>query len=124
MDLSFSIPGGGPLAQVGLHILSTAVHLATGAIGWWKARERSQSLTQSLSASKASLVSTSAFDGASYQERRKTGVVQGLGVQEVVLRKFPNDLELTAVLQDPGVDCLRALNHGSAMHPAYHYDPR
>src|SRR2546423_691226 len=98
MDLSFSIPGGGPLAQVGLHILSfnTAVHLTTGAIGWWKARERSQSLTQSLSASKASLVSTSAFDGASYQERRKTGVVQGLGVQEGVLRKFPNGVESTA----------------------------
>ena len=114
MDLSFNISGAGPLSQISAHIISfdAAVHLATGAIGWWKAQERSQSLTQSLSACKASLVSTSAFSVGSYRERRNTGVVQGLGVQEGILRKFPAGVESTAVSQHPGIDCLRALTTG------------
>ena len=114
MDVSFNIPRAGPLSQISVHIISldTAVHLATGAIGWWKARERSQSLTQSLSACKVSLISTSAFDGVSYRERRNIGVVQGLGVQEGGLCKFPNGVESTAVSQNPGIDCLRALTTG------------
>ena len=114
MDVSFNIPNAGPLSQISAHIISfdTAVFLASGAIGWWKARERSRSLTESLSACKTSLVSTSSFDYITYRECRKTEVVRGLGVQKGMLCKFPKGVESTAVSQDSGIDCLRALTTG------------
>jgi len=115
MDLSFNIPGAGPLSQIGVHIISfdTAVHLATGAIGWWKSRNRSLSLTESISASKASLVCTSAFNTATYRERRRwTGLVRGLAVQGSELYAIPGSVQQTAISNDPGIDCLRALTTG------------
>jgi hypothetical protein len=115
MDLSFNTSGAGPLSQIGIHIISfdTAVHLATGAIGWWKSRSRSLSLTESISASKASLVCTSAFNSATYRERRRwTGLVRGLAVQRSELCAIPGSVQQTAILNDPGLDCLRALTTG------------
>ena len=80
MDLSFNVSGAGPLSQISAHIISldTAVWLASGAIGWWKARERSLSLIDTLSARKMSLVSTSSFNYKAYSEARELGLVQGL----------------------------------------------
>ncbi|KAL5001767.1 hypothetical protein BDV10DRAFT_181930 [Aspergillus recurvatus] len=115
MDLSFNVPGTGPLSQIGIHILSfdTAVHLATGAIGWWKSRSRSLSLIESISASRASLVCSSNFNVLSYQERRRqTGRLMGLAVQSGELRAIPGNIVQTAVSDDPGIDCLRALTTG------------
>ncbi|KAJ9652844.1 hypothetical protein H2198_007928 [Neophaeococcomyces mojaviensis] len=114
MEISFNVPKAGPLTQVGLQLvtLDTAVYLATSAIGWWKARERSQSLSQALSAANLSLVSTSAFDVATYRERRKEGTIQTLGIQGGLFRRFQTRVESTAVSQHPGVDCLRALATG------------
>lgn len=114
MDLSFNISGAGPLSQISAHIISfdTAVFLASGAIGWWKARERSRSLSESLSACKTSLISTSSFDYITYREIRKSGFVQGLAVEQGILRKISVGIESTAVSQSPGLDCLRALTTG------------
>ncbi|KAL4769845.1 hypothetical protein BDW60DRAFT_209725 [Aspergillus nidulans var. acristatus] len=115
MDLSFNVPGTGPLSQVGIHILSfdTAVHLATGAVGWWKSRSRSLSLIESISASRASLVCSSNFNVLSYQERRRqTGRLMGLAVQSGELQAIPGNIMQTAVSDDPGIDCLRALTTG------------
>jgi hypothetical protein len=115
MELAFTIPGAGPLSQIGVHILSfdTAVHLATGAIGWWKSRNRYISLTESISASKTSLVCTSAFNAATYKERRRqTGLVRGLAVQRSGLCAIPGSVQQTAISSDPGMDCLRALTTG------------
>ena len=115
MDLSFNTSGAGPLSQIGVHIISfdAAVHLATGAIGWWKSRNRSLSLTESISASKASLVCTSAFNTATYRERRRwTGLVRGLAVQHSELCAIPGSVQQTAISNDPGIDCLRALTTG------------
>lgn len=114
MDISFSIPGAGPLSQISAHIISydTAVWLASGAIGWWKARERSLSLTETLSARKTSLVSTSSFNYAEYREIRKFGAVLGLAVQGGALCQLTAGVESTAVTENPGIDCLRALTTG------------
>lgn len=114
MELSFNVSGAGPLAQIGLHIIGfdTAVHLATGAVGWWKARERSQSLIQSLTACKAALVSSSTFDVALYRQRRQDGIIQGLGVQGEILMRYERGVESTATSPHSGIDCLRALTTG------------
>src|SRR5579871_6181123 len=102
MDVSFNSTGAGPLSQISAHIISydTAVFLASGAIGWWKARERSRSLTESLSACNTSLVSTSSFDYITYREHRKAEVISALGVQKGMLCKFPKGVESTAVSQN------------------------
>ncbi|GIK07138.1 hypothetical protein Aspvir_002793 [Aspergillus viridinutans] len=115
MELAFNVTGPGPLSQVGVHILSldTAVNLATGAIGWWKSRSRSLSLVESISASKASLVCSSSFNVVSYRDRRsQTGRVRGLAVQNNELSAIPGSIMQTAVSNDPGLDCLRALTTG------------
>ncbi|KAL4899310.1 hypothetical protein BDW74DRAFT_183843 [Aspergillus multicolor] len=115
MNLAFNVSGSGPLSQIGIHLIGfdTAVYLATGAIGWWKSRSRSLSLIESLSASKASLVCCSNFNLLSYQERRKqTGRIMGLAVQNDELRAIPGEIAQTAVSNDPGIDCLRALTTG------------
>jgi hypothetical protein len=113
MDLSFNISGAGPLSQISAHIVSydTAVWLASGAIGWWKAWERSKSLLDTLTARKASLVPTSSFNYTNYCEIRKSGTVVGLAVQSGVLKRLTG-VESTAVTRDPGIDCLRALTTG------------
>src|SRR5437667_5477671 len=104
MELSFNVPKAGPLSQIGVHILSfdVAVQLATGAYGWWKSRERTDTLIQSLSASHAALVSTSSFNVVSYRKCREIGLVQSLAVQEGVLRSIPGSVESTAVSDNPG----------------------
>lgn len=114
LELAFNVPGAGPLAQISVEVLriETAVFLASGAIGWWKARERSLSLAESLSVNKVALVSTSSFNYAQYQSVRKSGTVRGLAVQGGVLRRLYTGVESTAVLNNSGVDCLRALATG------------
>ena len=114
MDLSFNVSGAGPLSQISAHIISydTAVWLASGAIGWWKARERSLSLMEALSARKTSLVSTSSFNYKTYRQARKLGIVQGLAIQNGVLQRFNAGVEATAVTENSGIDCLRALTTG------------
>ncbi|KAH8703884.1 hypothetical protein BGW36DRAFT_444432 [Talaromyces proteolyticus] len=115
MDLSLNISGAGPLSQIGLHILNfdTAVHLASGAVGWWKSRNRSMSLIESISASKASIVCASNFNTVSYRERRRqVGLVRGLAVQQDDLCAIPGSIEQTAVSNDSGIDCMRAMTTG------------
>lgn len=114
MDVSFNIPRAGPLSQISVHIISfeAATWLATGAIGWWKARERSLTLTEILSARKTSLVSTSSFNYAEYREIRKYGSIVGLSAQKGALCRLPEAVESTAVTENAGIDCLRALATG------------
>ena len=63
----------GPLSQVSIEVISlrTAIQLATGAYGWFKGSERSQSLTQLLSANRAQLKSTSSFSLGRYTGLRE-----------------------------------------------------
>ncbi|KAI9654191.1 MAG: hypothetical protein M1821_006719 [Bathelium mastoideum] len=111
MDVSFNVSGAGPLSQISTHIIdfSTAIHLATGAIGWWKARGRGKTLIEGLSAAKASLVPTSTFDHPSYRVQRSGDRLTGLAAQNGTLEQFPESIESTSVSNDAGIDCLRAL---------------
>lgn len=71
------------------------------------------SLVESISASKASLVCASTFNTVSYRERRRqTGLVRGLAVQDDNLCAIPGSVEQTAVSNDSGIDCMRAMTTG------------
>ena len=114
MDLTSNVPQAGPLASISLHVLSfrTAVHLATGAIGWWKARERTRSLSECILSNKAVLVGTTSFNSFAYKEKRYHGFIQGLVVEGGCLDRTNGQIEATAVANDVGVNCLRALTTG------------
>jgi hypothetical protein len=114
MELAFNV-NAGPLAQIGIQILTldTAVQLAIGAYGWYKARERSHSLTQLLSARGGSLISTSSFNKDVYNRNRQhQGQVLGIIVQNgaVVSTELPK--ASTAINEHAGQACLRALSTG------------
>lgn len=114
MDISFNIPRAGPISLISAHIVSldTAIWLATGAVGWWKARERSLSLTETLAARKMSLVSTSSFNYAEYRKIRDHGPITGLSAHLGILCQLENGPESTAVTDNASIDCLRALATG------------
>jgi hypothetical protein len=115
MSLSFSINNAGPLSQVGIEICSiqTAVELAIGAYGWFKATERSKSLTQILSVSGGELVSTSSFNYNFYKDlRTQQGIMQGVVVQNGVMQRTQLPKASTAVPDHSGIACLRALTAG------------
>jgi hypothetical protein len=61
----------GPITGIALPLLDvrTAVELAVGAYGWWKARERSTSLAKVLSSAGCQLSSCSTFDVLRYRSR-------------------------------------------------------
>lgn len=114
MELAFNVKAG-PLAQIAIQIvtLDTAVQLAIGAYGWYKARERSQSLIQLLSASGGDLISTSSFNKEVYNgNRQHQGQVLGVVVQNggVVSAELPK--ASTAISGHAGQACLRALTTG------------
>ena len=114
MDLTFNVPNAGPLSSVSLKVLDlrTATYLATGIYGWWKARGRTVSFTESLSANKATLVGTTSFNTALYKQKRSHGYIQGLVVDSGSLECAPGQVQATSVSGNIGVNCLRALTTG------------
>ena len=114
MDVTFNVPNAGPITSLSLHLVSfrAAVHLATGAVGWWKARERTRSLSECISANKAVLVGTSSFNSGEYRKSRSQGSIQGLVVEQGCLQVAQDCVESTAVAKDFGINCLRALTTG------------
>ena len=114
MSLAINIDAG-PLSQIGLEIASvtTAVQLATGAYGWYKARERSQSLNQLLSSSGGELVTTSAFNINTYKSvRTRCGPMYGAAVQDRTIHSVKLPKADTSIPDHPGLACLRALTAG------------
>jgi hypothetical protein len=115
MSLTFDINRVGPLSQVavGLGDLVTAYQLMTGAYGWYKARERTDSLTHVLSANGANLVSTSSFNLNEYRRiRNEHGGMRGTIIQDGVVISTPLPKASTAVPLNSGQACLRALTTG------------
>jgi hypothetical protein len=110
MALSISFAAG-PLAQVGLNILSwdTTYHLAVNAYGWYKARERSQALTDIFTAASGELVATSSFNRRTYVDRRRDDRLQGVVVQEGLVQTTALPKASTALPDHAGLACLRAL---------------
>lgn len=114
MSVAFAVSAG-PLAQVGLEIASlpTAYQLAIGAYGWFKARERSKSLQELISVSGGQLVSTSSFSLSLYRTIRTDRTsMQGVVVQDEKVQQTSLPKGSTAVPQDPGIACLRAITAG------------
>ena len=114
MSIAFAV-NAGPLAQVGLEIASlpAAYQLATGAYGWFKARERSKSLQELVSLSGGQLVSTSSFNLTLYKDiRTDHTAMQGVVVQDQKVQRTTLPKGSTAIPDNPGVACLRALTTG------------
>jgi hypothetical protein len=102
----------GPLSQVSIEVISlrTAIQLATGAYGWFKGSERSQSLTQLLSANRAQLKSTSSFSLGRYTGlREEHHAMQGVVTENRRMKSVDMPKASTAVSDIPGVTCLRAV---------------
>lgn len=111
MELGFSVAAG-PLSQISVSLFSVelAVQLATGAYGWWKVRDRSQSLSGLVGSKGAQISTTSTFNLLRYVDRRKDSLIRGVsrnpdGVLSCVT--LPN--ASTASSGDAGMVCLRAV---------------
>ncbi|KAL8836808.1 MAG: hypothetical protein Q9170_002769 [Blastenia crenularia] len=114
MSIAFAV-NAGPLTQIGLELASlpTAYQLATGAYGWFKARERSKSLQDLLSVSGGQLVSTSSFNLRLYKDIRTDHTsMQGVVVQDSKVQRTSLPKGSTAIPEHPGTACLRALTTG------------
>ncbi|KAI4250505.1 MAG: hypothetical protein L6R40_000104 [Gallowayella cf. fulva] len=114
MSIAFAV-NAGPLAQIGLEIASlpTAYQLATGAYGWFKARERSKSLQELVSVSGGQLVSTSSFSFTLYKSTRTDHTsMQGVVVQDQKVQRTALPRGSTAIPEHSGLACLRAITTG------------
>jgi hypothetical protein len=90
--------------------LTTATQLANGADGCAKANERSEALIQLLSARDGQLVPTSSFNAEQYRHiRQEYNAMQGVLVENGVMTTVNMPKASTAVTQNPGVTCLKAL---------------
>jgi len=111
LSLGFTV-NSGPLSQVNIDVISlrTAVQLATGVYGWFKGIERSQSLTQLLSASGAHLVTTTSFALEHYVGlREEHDAMRGVVIEKGGMRAVEMPKASTAISPISGVTCLRAL---------------
>ncbi|KAI9874713.1 MAG: hypothetical protein M1830_009379 [Pleopsidium flavum] len=112
MEVGFTV-NAGPLSQISVHLISlqTAVQLATGAWGWWRGPQRIQSLQQTLEAVNAALVPAHTFLRQRYTAfRNDHGCVYGAAFDASrKLVRMPLPRASTALSEDAGIDCLRAL---------------
>ena len=114
MSLGFSVKNAGPLTSIGLNVLAldTATHLATGAYGWWKARERSKSLLEVVESARARVVPTSTFNKTTYEYVRRSDQLTGVVIQSGELQTTNLPKASTAIDVDTGLACVRALTTG------------
>lgn len=112
MELGFTVSAG-PLSQISVHLLSleTAVQLATGLWGWYKGPQLIQSLQQTLEARNTALVPSQTFFHDRYTIlRNEHGGVYGAAFdtsRSLIRLALPR--ASTALSDDAGIDCLRAL---------------
>jgi hypothetical protein len=110
MELAFNVAWG-PISQVAVPLLDvkTAVQLAVGAYGWWKARERSVSLVDMVQAVGGQLAPCTAFSHSRYLSARHTSEVRGIAWYDGRLEAFPLPRASTGNWGDLGLICLRAV---------------
>ncbi|KAI9720424.1 MAG: hypothetical protein M1812_002930 [Candelaria pacifica] len=112
MELAVAISKG-PFNQIAFPLISldSAIQLAIGAAGWYKGRERALSLQQTFHARQASLVPADTFIRERYRRLRDGygGVYGAVVGPSRKLLNIPLPGASTAVTEDPGLDCLRAL---------------
>ena len=113
MELGFKVDAG-PLNQIGVQLLGidTAVHLATGAYGWWAAKRTARSLQQVLLSRNASLATVTNYNFPEYQKRLSGYTSYGAARQpggRFTSIRLPK--ASTSVSQDAGMCCLRAVTN-------------
>lgn len=111
MELGFTVAAG-PLSQISVSLFSIelAVQLATGAYGWWKAGDRSQSLSTIVDAKGAKISAASTFHLLRYVDKRTNSLIRGIartptGVFSCVTLSNAS----TASAGESGLVCLRAV---------------
>lgn len=111
MELGFSVTAG-PLSQISVSLFSVelAVQLATGAYGWWKARDRGHSMLGLVESRACRITTTSTFNLIRYVDKRRDSLTRGVardpdGVISCV--SLPN--ASSASSGDQGIVCLRAV---------------
>ena len=99
------------LSQINLSIISfnVTVHLATGAYGWWKARNRSQSLIEVLDSSHCQLSSNATFNRDAYAAARLGCQMRAVALDAGRLHTVELPKASTGLDRDLGLVCLRAL---------------
>jgi hypothetical protein len=110
MELSFNVAWG-PISQVAIPLLDvkTAVQLAVGAYGWWKARERSITLVDMVRAIGGQLAPCTTFSLSRYQSARRATEVRGIVWYDGRLESVPLPRASTGNWGDLGLICLRAV---------------
>ena len=110
MELSFNVAWG-PISQIALPLIdvSTAVQLAVGAYGWWKARERSAGLIETIHGCGGALVPASSFSRSRYLSARRSTQVLAIAWFDGRLESVALPKASTGSSGDPGTLCLRAI---------------
>lgn len=111
MELGFTVAAG-PLSQISVSLFSVelAVQLAHGAYGWWKARDRAQSLSLLVESKGSQISATSTFNLFLYRDKRKDGFIRGVARgPDGVLSCVTLPKASTASSGDVGLVCLRAV---------------
>jgi len=110
MEVAFNVAWG-PLSQIAVPLIdiNSAIQLAVGAYGWWKAKERSQSLEEMIHANGGHLSPTSSFDMSRYLAIRQRFQFRGIVWFDGRLESIPLPNASTARFGDPGRLCLRAI---------------
>jgi hypothetical protein len=110
MELAFNVAWG-PLSQIAVPLIdvNSAVQLAVGAHGWWKARQRSVSLMEMIHANGGHLAPSSSFNTQRYRDVRHASEFRGIAWYDGRLESVPLPNASTGTFGDPGLLCLRAI---------------
>ena len=110
MELAFSVAWG-PLSQIAVPLIdvNSAVQLAVGAYGWWKARERCMSLVEMVNANGGRLAPSISFNIKRYLTACQSSEFRGIAWFEGRLESVPLPNASTWKMGDTGVICLRAV---------------
>jgi hypothetical protein len=110
MELSFNVAWG-PISQIALPLidLHSAVQLAVGAFGWWKARERTAGLIETINASGGHLAPCLAFNSTLYFAARKHNEFRATAWYDGRLESVNLPKASTGTHGIAGILCLRAI---------------
>ena len=110
MEVAFNVAWG-PISQIAVPLLDlkSAVELAVGAHGWWKARQRSVSLLEMVLSGGGALVPSFAFNLRRYVAACQTAEFRGIAWFDGRLESLRLPNASTAIKGDAGLLCLRAL---------------
>lgn len=121
MEVSFNVAWG-PLSQIAVPLIddNSAIQLAVGAYGWWKAKERSMSLVEMINANGGHLAPSISFNLSHYLSVRQRFQFHGIVWFDGRLESIPLPNASTGKLGDPGLMCLRAVT--TALLALYNVD--